>query len=105
MAAIDSWLRTPNEESIMRRRALWAMSLCAGLVVFGFSVAGQQQPRFVASPDQPVVPEKLKNFVPVTDEMLLHPKPENWIGFRNGYASWGYSPLKQIDASTVGQLR
>ena len=89
----------------MTRRESWAVSVCAGLVVLGLSAVAQQPRRPVASPDQPVVPEKLKQFVPVTDEMLLHPKPENWITFRNGYSLWGYSPLNQINAATVGQLR
>ncbi len=34
---------------------------------------------------QPVAPELLRDFVPVTDAMLLQPRPENWISFRNGY--------------------
>src|SRR5437867_7409281 len=94
----------------MSKRYLSASSVCAALALLslGVGAAGQQPPqqrRFLPSLDQPVVPEKLKDFVPVTDEMLLHPKPENWIAFRNGYSLWGYSPLNQINASTVGQLR
>src|SRR5215510_2093960 len=66
---------------------------------------GAQQRRFVPSPDTPVVPDKLKSFVPVTDEMLLHPAPDNWISFRNGYNLWGFSPLDQINVGTVKELR
>ena len=51
------------------------------------------------------VPEPLRSFVPVTDEMLLQPQPENWISFRNGYSLWGYSELDQINADNVGELR
>ena len=58
-----------------------------------------------AQPDPAPVPELLEDFVPVTDAMLREPPPENWIGFRNGYALWGYSPLDQIDAGNVGELR
>ena len=58
-----------------------------------------------AQPDPAPVPELLEDFVPVTDAMLREPAPENWIGFRNGYALWGYSPLDQIDAGNVGELR
>ena len=58
-----------------------------------------------AQPDPAPVPEMLRDFVPVTDAMLREPPPENWIGFRNGYALWGYSPLDQIDAGNVGELR
>ena len=37
--------------------------------------------------------------------MLLRPKPENWITYRNGYNLWGYSSLNQINAGNVRQLR
>ena len=50
-------------------------------------------------------PGSLQSFVPVTDEMLLAPRPENWISFRNGYHLWGYSPLDQINAENAGELR
>ena len=85
----------------MSRRYL-ACSVSAGILLLSLSGAAQ---RFVATPDKPVVPDKLKSFVPVTEDMLLRPSPENWISFRNGYSLWGYSSLKQINASTVGQLR
>ena len=59
----------------------------------------------VPNPSQADVPELLQQFVPVTDEMLLRPKPENWITFRNGYDLWGYSALSQINIGNVGELR
>ena len=37
--------------------------------------------------------------------MLLQPRPENWISFRNGYSLWGYSELDQINSENVGELR
>ena len=40
----------------------------------------------------------------VTDARLLQPEPENWLQWRQNYASWGYSPLKQIDADNVSSL-
>ena len=61
--------------------------------------------RVVPNPTPAVVPEKLKGFVPVTDDMLLRPRPENWISFRNGYNLWGYSSLNQIHAGNVRDLR
>ena len=76
--------------------------LSAALILLSLGVTAQ---RFVPSPDKAVVPEKLKNFVPVTDEMLRKPAPENWISFRNGYSLWGYSSLSQINVGNVGQLR
>ena len=56
-------------------------------LVFGLGATAQQSP----NSSQTDVPELLQQFVLVTDEILLRPKPENWITFRNGYHLWGYS--------------
>ena len=77
-------------------------SVSAALLVLSVGATAQ---RFVPSPVPGVVPEKLKNFVPVTDDMLVRPKPENWITYRNGYNVWGYSSLDQINVGNVRQLR
>ena len=77
----------------LRRRLLAGV----GLLAFAAGAAAQPAPA--------PVPELLEDFVPVTDAMLREPPPENWIGFRNGYALWGYSPLDQIDAGNVTELR
>jgi alcohol dehydrogenase (cytochrome c) len=81
------------------RRLLFSVG--SAFVVLSISVPAQR----VTTPPSAVVPEKLKGFVPVTDDMLLRPRPENWISFRNGYNLWGYSPLNQINAGNVDQLR
>lgn len=78
------------------------VSVGSALFLLGISVAAQ---RVVPTLAPAAVPEKLKGFVPVTDNMLLRPKPENWISFRNGYNLWGYSSLNQINAGNVNQLR
>jgi alcohol dehydrogenase (cytochrome c) len=54
-----------------------------------------------ASDKQNTQPAQYK---PVTDARLLQPEPENWLQWRQNYASWGYSPLKQIDADNVSDL-
>ncbi len=41
----------------------------------------------------------------MTDDMLMKPKPENWLSFRNGPRLWGYSSLDRINAGNVSQLR
>jgi len=81
------------------RRPLHGTGLLASAGLLAFAAGA------VAQPDPAPVPELLEDFVPVTDAMLREPAPENWIGFRNGYALWGYSPLDQIDAGNVGELR
>ncbi len=45
------------------------------------------------------------DFVPVTDEMLQAPAPEDWLMWRRTLDGWGYSPLDQIDRGNVGELR
>ena len=44
-------------------------------------------------------------FVPVTDAMLQAPAPEDWLMWRRTLDGWGYSPLDQINADNVGELR
>ena len=38
-----------------------------------------------------------KPFVPVTDQMLQHPDPADWLMWRRTLDSWGYSPLEQVN--------
>lgn len=101
--------------AVSTRRPTLAMN---GALLVGFAlVAGssgraqraQPTPPPVSTPPsvsaQEAVPAKLTGFVPVTDDMLMKPKPENWLSFRNGPRLWGYSSLDQINAGNVGQLR
>src|SRR5713226_4030892 len=90
-----------RKDATMNMRFLSMMGVSAGVILLTFSAAAQRAP----TPARAVVPDKLKDFVPVTNEMLLRPNPENWIGFRNGYNLWGYSSLNEINATTVGDLR
>ena len=50
-------------------------------------------------------PEPAAAFVPVTDAMLENPAPGDWLLWRRTLDGWGYSPLDQIDAENVGELR
>ncbi len=50
-------------------------------------------------------PAESDDFVPVTDAMLQAPAPEDWLMWRRTLDGWGYSPLNQIDADNVGDLR
>ena len=75
-----------------------SLMVCVSLTLLGATTVAQ------STPDRPVH-ELLRDLVPVTDEMLREPDPEDWISFRNGYDLWGYSSLDQIDADNVGELR
>src|SRR5215469_15926385 len=47
---------------------------------------------------------QVKNFVPVTDQMLLNPSPDDWLMYSRTYDAQRYSPLKQINKSNVKNL-
>src|SRR5262245_7506538 len=68
------------------------------------AAAPAQGPARVPSIEQPYPPppqKTVQNFVPVTDDMLRNPKPEDWLLFRGNYQGWGYSPLEQINKTNV----
>src|SRR5205085_11739144 len=45
------------------------------------------------------------NFVPLTDQMMRAPKPEDWMMHRNNYQGWGHSPLEQVNKTNVKGLQ
>src|SRR5438477_12442994 len=47
---------------------------------------------------------QVKTFVPVTQEMLLNPGPEDWLMFSRTYDAQRFSPLKQVTKQNVNQL-
>lgn len=54
-------------------------------------------------PGAPIQGE-VKNYKPVTQDMLLNPSPDDWLMYSRTYDAWRFSPLKQINKKTVGQL-
>ena len=47
----------------------------------------------------------VEHYVPVTDAMLRHPDPGDWLMIRRDYHATSYSPLNQITAQNAGDLR
>jgi alcohol dehydrogenase (cytochrome c) len=47
----------------------------------------------------------IQNYVPVTDQMLLNPSPNDWLMVRGNYKGWSHSQLNQINKQNVGQLQ
>src|ERR1700740_1558473 len=47
---------------------------------------------------------QVRSFVPVTQEMLLNPSPDDWLMFSRTYDAQRFSPLKQINKQNVSQL-
>jgi alcohol dehydrogenase (cytochrome c) len=48
---------------------------------------------------------EVKNYVPVTDEMLLKPDPADWLIVRGNYQGWNHSALAQVNRDNVKELR
>jgi len=52
-----------------------------------------------------VVSAQRQPFVPVSQEMLLKPSPDDWLMYSRTYDAQRFSPLKQITKQNVGQLK
>jgi alcohol dehydrogenase (cytochrome c) len=48
---------------------------------------------------------EVRNYVPVTDELLRNPPPGDWLMARRNYQAWSYSPLNEITRDNVKELR
>ena len=85
------------------QNALTAMTIPRG----GTSRSAPMMPLSpLAPPMTPVViPNPLDKFSPVTDALLNDPPPSEWLIWRRTYDDHGFSPLKQINKSNVGDLR
>lgn len=59
----------------------------------------------VARPFGLVVAGTVRNYVPVTDEMLRNPDPGDWLMVRRNYQAHSYSPLNSITTTNVKGLR
>jgi alcohol dehydrogenase (cytochrome c) len=47
----------------------------------------------------------VKNYAPVTEEMLAHPPDADWLMHYRSYSGWNNSPLNQITAKNAGTLQ
>ncbi len=47
----------------------------------------------------------VKNYVPVTDEMLRNQDPGDWLMARRNYQGWSHSPLTQITPGNARELQ
>jgi alcohol dehydrogenase (cytochrome c) len=57
------------------------------------------------APVQAQTADPSRNMRPVTDEMLLHPDPSDWLMWRRTYDAFGFSPLDQITRDNVKDLQ
>lgn len=66
---------------------------------------GKQEKGAPQAPRGITVSGEVKNYVPVTDAMLRNPDPGDWLMLRRDYKATDYSPLNQITAQNVNDLR
>jgi len=69
------------------------------------AAAGAGRGRGAAAAVGLTVDGEVKNFVPVTDAMLRNQDPGDWLMIRRDYRASDYSPLSQITADNVKDLR
>ena len=81
-----------------------ADSAGATLPVLGAGV-GPGQGRPVSTNRGVTVRGEVKNYVPVTPEMLKSPPPGDWLMFRGNYYGHSYTPLNQITPDNVKNLQ
>ena len=48
---------------------------------------------------------EVPNFVPVTQQMLENPSPNDWLMYSRTYDAQRFSPLQQVNKENVGRLR
>src|SRR5665213_231761 len=78
----------------------------ASLVAGAGSAAGASGQRNVPVVRRGVtVAGEVKNYVPVTPEMLRNPPPGDWLIFGRNYQRQSYSPLNQITRDNVKELQ
>jgi alcohol dehydrogenase (cytochrome c) len=66
---------------------------------------GPRTGRTSGAPAGLTISGEVKNYVPVTDEMLRHPDPSDWLIVRGNYQAWNHSPLTQITPDNAHNLR
>jgi len=47
----------------------------------------------------------IKSYRSVTEEMLNHPDPKDWLIYRGNYQAWSHSGLDQVNDRNVGELQ
>jgi alcohol dehydrogenase (cytochrome c) len=63
--------------------------------------AGQQ----AVAPTGVIRAGTVENYRPISDAMLINPAPGDWPMIRRNYQAWSYSPLDQVNADNVSDLR
>jgi alcohol dehydrogenase (cytochrome c) len=67
--------------------------------------ADQAMASRASAPKGVTVSGQVQKYVLVTDEMLRHPDPTDWLMARGNYQAWSHSPLTQITPENVNRLQ
>ena len=98
-------------QALAARNALGIRTYATGVVALAQGGAGKQAKQAKAGKQAPATPRGLtvpgeaRNFTPVTDAMLRNPDPADWLMIRRDYKANNFSPLNQINAGNVNDLR
>jgi alcohol dehydrogenase (cytochrome c) len=68
-------------------------------------VGGPAASRRTGPPAGQTLVGDIKNYVPVTDDMLRHPDPADWLMVRGNYQAWNHSALTQVTRENVKDLK
>jgi alcohol dehydrogenase (cytochrome c) len=71
--------------------------------IYGTDVIGEVAANM--EPTSLTVDDLMRDFIPVTDEMLRDPDPADWPMMRGNYQAHSYSALDEIDVTNVGNLQ
>ena len=71
----------------------------------GQAPGGRGGPQANAGPLGVTVAGTVKNYTPVTDEMLRNQDPGDWLMARRNYQGWSHSPLTQITPANAKELQ
>ena len=77
--------------------------LALGLLLVSACAADAQGPEKVNGTT--IAPHPLATYAPVTDAVLRHPDPSDWVMMRGNYEGWGFSSLDQINKTNVKGLQ
>ncbi len=89
----------------VRPQAAAAAGRGGGRGAAGRGGAGRGQFTPPPTPRGLTVTGQVKNYVPVTDAMLRHPDPNEWLMLRHDYSAHNYSTLNQITTQNVKDLQ
>jgi PQQ-dependent dehydrogenase (methanol/ethanol family) len=71
----------------------------------GQAAPGQRRPQPPEKAPGVTVAGEVKNYLSVTDAMLRHPDPDDWLMIRGNYQAWNHSALTQITKDNVKDLQ